>query len=250
MYSPIKFILSLVIFFSTSHATIHHIQSMQEVLQHLPNKRILIVFDIDNTLLMPPTHLGSDQWFSHLVQEQIASGKNTLAAVAHVLPLYLHVQLNIDLVPTERSLSEIFQCILDKCAHVLFLTARSAPLATRTFQQLAKNNLHFPIMREQPCELNVAHPCFYRNDILFCGNNDKGEVIDAFLDIHACDADVVVFIDDKEKYVGAVHEAVQKRGIECIGFRYGGCEHLVRSFNKEATKRELEAFLEKCPLPS
>lgn len=94
-------LVTCLIYFTTINTSkINNIYEIQEISQYLTHKNCLVVFDIDNTLLFPKTDLGSDQWFSHMVEEQTKLGLDINTAIKTVLPIYFHVHFKIDLIPT------------------------------------------------------------------------------------------------------------------------------------------------------
>ncbi len=245
-----KYIILVFLTIFSAHAHLVHINSIKEVITYLDsNKNVMVVFDIDNTLLHPKTDLGSDQWFCNELQNHVAQGLDHTRALAHVLPLYFHINHNIELVTTEENLPEIVSIIQKKCAHVYCLTTRSLDLVEKTIEQLEKNNLHFK-STIQEFFLPLPHTCFYKSNILFCGKNDKGTVLSTFLDTINYQPDSIIFVDDKESHLHCVLEAAQKRDIEYIGLRYAGCDERVKSFNRELTEQELQLFLSNHPLAS
>lgn len=223
------------------------IYRIKEIARYLVNKRTLVIFDIDNTLLRPKTNLGSEQWFSHLVQERIQHGFDLASAFNHVLPLYRHVHLNSDMILTEQDLNEDIADIIDVCDHAICLTARSEPLAQRTIDQLHKHGLRFHVAACVDCDYYVPHVAHYKSGILFCGHNDKGDVLSAFLDDINYTPEVIIFVDDKEKNLHAVEVVAKRRNIEFIGLRYAGCDEQVNSFDYAETEQEWQDFLEQYP---
>ncbi len=244
-----KSTISIVLNGSSLGSRWSKISSISQIAEHIKSdKRLLIIFDIDNVLLHPSTDLGSDQWFSHLVQENIDSGMDYSSAVKQVLPLYFHVNFTIDLTVTAQNLSEDLRELRQQCEHAICLTARSINLAERTVEQLHRNNLRFHFAEHEEFSLNLANPALYKQGVLFCGMNNKGDVLSSFLDHIGYCPEIIIFIDDKEANLSVVENAAQKRGIEFIGLHYGGCDERVRSFDKVITQQELENFLEKHPL--
>jgi hypothetical protein len=223
------------------------IKTIAEITPHITNKRTLLILDIDNTLLTPETDLGSDQWFCHLMQEHINSGKDSASAKQHVLPLYFHVRFNTDLITTEPDLHQTLMPLKNLCDHIICLTAQSPALAFKTVEELQKNGLHFHIPDHHECEFDLPHPCLYKDGVLFCSGNDKGDALHAFLDYLGYCPEVVIFVDDKEYNLHAVERAAKKRNIEFIGLRYAGCDERAQAFNKEAAEKELQEFLMKYP---
>ena len=234
-------------------SSIKEIHQIQEVSQYLTHKNCLVIFDIDNTLLFPKTDLGSDQWFSHMVEAQTKLGVDTNTAIKAVLPIYFHVHAKIDLVPTELDLTSKLAHIHTRCHHAICLTARSLPLVPATMAQLTKNNLDFPanpyahLFIAIEHSFDLPHPHMYKNNVLFCGLNDKGTILLAYLDHINYKPDLIVFVDDKAKNITAVELAAKQRNIEFVGLRYAGCDQRVQDFNHADTQQELQEFLTKHP---
>lgn len=237
-----SFFLILLAFCSVALQAID-IQQIKEIKQYIISGNTLIVFDIDNTLLTTKTDLGSDQWFSFLVQEKMNMGITRAQAVAQVLPLYYHVHSIVDLVSTESDLHAQVADIKELCDYSVCLTARSLPLASRTIEQLQMNQLTFHDYDQLERELSLTHPSMYKGGVLFCGMNEKGEVLMHFLDLIDYHPEVIIFVDDKEKYIANVQAAAEKRNIHFIGLRYTGCDDRVLAYNHEATQQELKEFL-------
>jgi hypothetical protein len=169
------------------------------------------------------------------------------AAIQKVLPLYFHINYHINLVPTETDLLPCVQNIQTMCDHVICLTARSCKIYEKTLHELAKNNFNFYIPEFENLNLNLPYPSIYRHGVLFCGSNDKGNVLLSFLNAIHYIPQVIVFIDDKEKNLAAIERVIQKTDISYRLIRYAGCDFRVAAFNASETEKELAFFLEKYP---
>lgn len=252
-----RFIALLFLGFYAS-AGIVEISNIKDILNYLDiNQRSIVVFDIDNTLLRPTTSLGSDEWFSSLVEENLVinheiklkNSKDVISAVNKSLPLYFHVNSKIDLIPTELDLSKDVRDIESCCGHTICLTARSLKMVDITLKQLEKNGLVFkvPELSSQDLIMKFNYPCTYKEGVLFCGNNDKGKILLFFLDNINYIPEHIIFVDDKIKNIKSVEKASISRGLKFTGFLYTGCEKFVKSFNKDLVNKELEKFLSKYP---
>jgi hypothetical protein len=82
---------------------------------------------------------------------------------------------------------------------------------------------------------------------LFCGLNDKGTVLLAYLDHTNYKPDLIIFVDDRAKNITSVELAVKQRNIEFVGLRYAGCDQKIQNFDHEVTRQELQEFLLKYP---
>ncbi len=225
------------------------ISSIKEVAQFLDAKKsILVIFDIDNTLLEASTDLGSDQWFSYRLRQYIEQGMHIDDAVKQILPLHFYINLLINLITTEPTLADDILSIKNNCEHVICLTARSLPLAERTLQQLHQNNLYFHIPELDDIYWIIKQPCLYKQGCLFCGQNCKGDVLSAFLDKINYKPDLIIFIDDKDYNLQAVEDTAHKLNIEYIGLRYNRCDERVQNFDYEKTEIELQNFLLQHPI--
>lgn len=249
VFKKIISIFILGIIFSTQCC--NEIASIKELLEFIPqNKNVLVVFDIDNTLLCPDTDLGSDQWFSSELSIRMKQGKELVAAVDDILPVYIHIQRYAHIIPTESSLEHDILHIQSIAHSTMCLTARSSGLIDITLNQLAASGLNFPQphwMKNFPLQ-PYDHAGHLAEGIIFVGNNDKGSCLLAYLNHHGHQPDMVIFVDDKFSNVRSVVSALETSGIPSIGLRYAGCDKRVEAFNHAETEAELKALLYHHPL--
>lgn len=252
MYNLLKItlILNLLTSLNFVAAEIHEICNIKEVLNYLdPNLKQIVVFDIDNTLLCPVADLGSDQWFSYLVKQNIANGLGPIAACDQVLPTYYHIQKYIDLIPTESDLVASVKVIEQACAHTICLTARSPlQLINITLEQLSKNSLAFNIPEIDHVRLALPGNSVYQDGVLFCGHSCKGLVLSHFLNACHYQPDQIILVDDKLYNLENVEKQLVLAGIQFIGLRYAGCDERIAKFDFNQTSQDLENFLSKYPL--
>jgi hypothetical protein len=225
------------------------IYRIKEVAQYIDaSKRTLILFDIDNTLLCPATDLGADHWYDYIIQQKVAStGLDRSVVLIQTLPLMLHLNLHLDLIPIETTVANDIVYIQSLCERSLCLTARSPFLIDKTAQYLHRHSLMFQIPELKEYSFNFAKPSIYKHGILSCGWNNKGIVLLAFLDLIKYQPEVIIFIDDKQHNLDAVQNALEGKNIHYIGLRYAGCDHKPRAMNIEQTQKELQAFLASNP---
>jgi phosphoglycolate phosphatase-like HAD superfamily hydrolase len=228
-------------------AAIHEISSLDEVIRYV-NQDTLVIFDIDNTLLHPNTDLGSDQWLCHKIQELTCNGIDHQQALQEMLPIYFHINRHIDLVPTEPQAADIVKLIQQTTNMVMCLTARSQPMIQVTHKQLCQNNFNFTFGTSEEHLFDLEHPCYFSHGVLFCASNDKGVALFALLDRMGIVPARVVIVDDKMRNIHALVKATDARNIECIGLRYGGCDHRVANYDSNHTQHELENFVARKPI--
>lgn len=213
---------------------------------YLSNQTLLIL-DIDNTVAEPAQGLlGSDQWFCQMMAAK--QKNNTLSfsdALNEVLPLYNSIQMNIWLKPVEDYIPILIKSWQAKGIQIIALTARNFKLVDTTISQLKKINidLTFSKISDKEISLSLAYPCHYKNGIIFCGQNDKGDTLKSFFEYLNYYPKKVIFIDDKEKYLIAVEKVMKELKIPFIGIRYGHLDEKINTFNNEQASLELNLFL-------
>lgn len=204
----------------------------------------LVICDIDNTLAHPTGRIGSDEWFSYMLQYEQAQGLDFSHALQKVLPVYCEVQLHIGLQPTEKNAPQLLKSLQQEGVYLMSLTARSLPLVNRTITQLAEIGIDFSHNHVGPQILlrELRAPYVYKRGILFSGQNNKGDALVDFL--HQIDLvpSRVVFVDDKLKNLHDVEGALNKRGIPFYGIRYSKLDAYVAELDDEVIAQELHAF--------
>lgn len=226
-------LFSILLTFFTTHSLIIESDKLETVLEYVSTPNTLVIFDIDNTLAHPEAELSSDEWFCNLVNAKMAEGHDYITAIYYALPATYYAQFNVDLKPTESIASFLLARLIAQKIPTMALTTRSLFVAERTIEQLESILFQFliPHINQDELVLPMPYPCFYRNSILFGGNNDKGEALIAFFHWMNYYPDYVVFIDDKMKYLLAVEKALTHHDIQFIGIRYSGCDERVKNFD-------------------
>jgi hypothetical protein len=238
-------ILIFILSFNLTNAFITESNRLATILKYInPLNNTLVIFDIDNTITHPEIEFGSDEWFCHKIAQKKAEGFDDLTAIYYVLPLLFYAQFNINLEPTEDGIPELIQYLTENGIAVMALSTRSLPIVERTLEQLDNIDIHFCMPDIEPHDLILPmhHPCFYKNGILFAGNNDKGEALHTFFEMMNYQPDAVIFIDDKLKYLHSVEKALEKYEIPFVGIRYSGCDERVKNFDPNKSVAQLHAI--------
>ncbi len=206
--------------------------------------KVLLITDLDNTVMEPAQEIGSDQWYRYLVRKALAEGESQDAAIDKALALWVRVQLNTNVAPTESGLPEILEALQARGPRTMGLTARPVNLAERTIQELNSVGVAFHIAPPAP---GFSWPeAAYRDGVLFVGAKaNKGEVLRHFLAASREAGywpDRIIFVDDLMKNVTDMQAAVKDLGIDFYGFRYGMADAKVRGFDAEIADFELGCF--------
>jgi hypothetical protein len=235
-----KIILFFLLAFFSIHPLIIESDKLETVFDYISSPNTLVILDIDNTLAHSAQDLSSDEWFCSLVNQKMAEGHDYISSVYYALPMTYYAQFNVGLVPTQINTASLIQQLIAQGIPVMALTTRSLFVAERTMEQLEDIDIHFflPNISQDDLVLPMPHPCFYRDSILFGGNNDKGEALIAFFHWMNYYPENVIFVDDKLKYLLAVEKALEHYHIHFTGIRYSGCDEQVKNFDTTKAQEE------------
>lgn len=221
--------------------------AIKDVLDYACNKETIVVFDLDNTLVHPNQSVGSDQWFSYMFKQKLASGLSVKDVLEEILPLYYEVQDRIALYPVEHESPTVLSTLQKKGIKTIALTSRSQPFITRTQEQIRGAGFYFEKTNEFNYELTITMEknAFLSHGIIFCGNNNKGQTLLKVFEACNCKPQTVIFVDDKLNYVIEVEKECLLNNIQFVGIRYGKLDALVAQFDPVVAEQELESLLGK-----
>lgn len=243
--------------------------------------RILLVLDIDNTLLAMNSPLGSDQWFEWQ-KFIIDNDPNSKQRVADTFEGLLDAQgllYNLQhMHPPQPNLPGLMRKLQAMGIRTLVLTSRGSEYRAATEREFKLNGYDFaktalpvkgvpsgeflPYDREHPEQdgltkeelakfhLGQPRPVSYEHGILMTAGQHKGAMLLTLLHDAREDIDAIVYVDDNIRHVANVYAALLARGIEITAFHYTAEDVNVAKFdysNKDdVTKkwRKLEQTLE------
>ncbi|HSC24768.1 MAG TPA: DUF2608 domain-containing protein [Candidatus Babeliales bacterium] len=219
---------------------------LSTIINYINSPDTLVIFDIDNTLAHPTQELGSDEWFCFLVDKKMSEGFDRLTAVYYALPKIFYAQFNIPLKPTEDGISELISQLASNNIAIMALTARSIFIAERTIEQLHNIDIAFFMsgISNDDLVLPMQHPSFYKEGVLFSGDNDKGETLQYFLNFMNYHPQKIIFIDDKMKCIESVKKGAQKLNIPFVGIRYSYCDERVKQFDPAKAEKQWYELLQ------
>ncbi len=208
-------------------------------------KDTLVIFDLDNTLIHPPTDLGSDQWFYAMCKKLEERGMSPQEAINLFLPTFFNIMDHTWMIPTEPDTVSVINNLLTKGVTVLGLTARSIEMHPRTIEQLEHLGIFFSPIKDHAFTIKECKgkEGLYANGIIFSGNCDKGELLNRWLNIVEYHPKKVIFVDDKLKNIRSVETALHKRNYPFVGIRYGYLDDHIRTLDLDATEKEYEQFI-------
>ncbi len=224
--------------------------------------RILLVLDIDNTLLAMNTPLGSDQWFEwqrYLIEKEPKSKLRVADSFAGLLEVQGLLYNISHMHPPQPNLPGLVRRVQQLGVRTLVLTSRGPEYRAATEREFKLNHYDFaktalPV-HNIPCgeylpydpkkpeadgltadelklyHLNSPRPISYEDGILMTAGQHKGAMLLTILHDADADIDAVVYDDDNERHVANVYAAVLARGKEITAFHYTREDASMKKFN-------------------
>lgn len=247
MYKKIFFSLFLL-FNVTLFAPIATHKSMSALVDYIKEEKyeaqdIIVIFDIDNTLAHPKTEVGSDQWLEYHAKQQAVNGISIAQAYENLLPLYYKIQHIIDLDLVEDMIPQLIAQLKNAGICTIGLTARYHPIVDRTLTQLATLGISFSNLCDQEMAIDGSiKQALYKNGIIFCSSNNKGEILFNFLKMMNLRPKKIYCIDDKMHHLLKVEKVALENGVDCTCIHYTRCQDRVENFNPAQAEKELLAL--------
>jgi len=242
--------------------TISSLAQATDALAAADNKP-LIVFDVDETLIMPADAIWQQGriWEGNVTKHFSLSDeiKNAFKDCKDGdLDDISDRMLNVKFEPVEKITTSFVTELQHRNLKIIALTnfgpgefGHIPSLKKWRKQQLAMNGIDFgssfPALSLTFNNLSATqsgHPEFYQG-ILFGANNPKGVVLTTFIDKIDFIPTKVIVIDDKEKYLLSIQEELAKRSIPFQGFLYTGAEKEAASIDVAVIEYQLDCVQKK-----
>lgn len=225
---------ALVLSLWAMHATaeIHVIQQLEEILGFIDDNT-LVVMDIDNTMIEALNPLASDQGFYYLLRRfQEHDGLCFEKANDRAVSLWNQMQ---SLAKTKAVEAQTPHLMAGLQVPTMALTARDPAIKDITREQLLNNGINFAKnapLQDDMTMLVGGTTALYTGGILFQGEgSNKGIVLVEFLRRLNL-MPTIIFVDDREKNVYQVNEALSALPIKHYEFRYAATDERVKAFNE------------------
>ena len=223
---------------------------------------VLVVFDIDNTLLTSVNDLGSDQWFSW--QEGLIKDPNCKpACVASDFGKLLEAQTLLFTIgkmkATEAELPSKIKDLQNLGVKIILLTSRGSDVRNLTESALRKNGFNFASSTINPAQdvpgdylpygltelsrsgltpedvktasLGQARPVSFMNGVYMTSGQNKGIMLKVLLKKYKVNPKAIIFADDLQKHVDRM-QAIMGNLTDLTTYRYGGVDENVKRFNE------------------
>lgn len=215
---------------------------------------ILVVLDIDNTLLAMEQDLGSDQWYQwqKALAENEPCGRFTVPDRFAVQGAIYHASA---MRPTQPDAAEQVRALQDSGLRVIALTSRGTDYRLQTFRELRRNGYDFRRSALAPragwpenfTPSRGTRPARYEDGVFLTSGQHKGDMLLDLLERSETPLPaVVVSVDDKRSNLDALTEALTPLGVVVRSWHYIGEADRVAAFNPAASDdlwRSLEPAL-------
>lgn len=233
--------------------SIHHSTDMAPVAEAAADMaarfgagRVLVAFDLDNTLLTAVHELGSDPWYdwqSALSKTDPCDPRLVVDRLAAQGALFQVGAMR----PTEPGLPELLAQLATAGHPLMLITARGHDFRLPTFRELRRNGLSFleaapgpyrgladPIMIQ-----GAKRPVRYEDGVLMLAGQHKGRMLLALYQQLGLELPVaVVFADDKDYNITAMAEGLEQAGLSGELFQYDRELARVQAFDQGAAAAE------------
>lgn len=244
-------------------------EAAMEMADRYGPEHVLVVLDIDNTLLAMNGDLGSDPWFEWQ-RALIETDPNSDLVVAKTFEGLLQAQgvlFNLNKMhPPQDDLPALVARLQNRGVYTLVITSRGDKFRTATERELRRNGYDFslsalpvrniPHGTYEPYEpddlagsgltekeasafkLGKPRPVSYAGGILMTAGQPKGAMLLALLNHSIADIQGIVYADDNARHVGYMFAAIAGRGLEISAFHFTREDCNVQRF-QESDKEEV-----------
>jgi hypothetical protein len=198
----------------------------------------LVVFDIDNTLLTPCGHLGSDEWYDFLCERYEARGLTKEEASLRADEAFNRWQGKVSLRSVDPASPGVVETLRKRGVPYFALTARSAGVRDATIRQLDSLGLAMiggfaPGDAAKPGAIGAG--VVFESGVFFNGENglSKGDALVRILGRNGLKPRRIIFVDDKAKHTRSVDAALTARGIDHLCLRFARKDAEVKAFRQD-----------------
>ena len=212
---------------------------------------ILVVFDIDNTLLAMEPGLGSDKWYEWQ-KEHLTSEPCDERVVGNRLAVQGAVFFASAMRKTQANAPQLVRRIQDEGISVIALTSRGVDFRLQTFRELRRNGYDFRRTAIGPdggwpddfLPDNGIRPARYEDGVFLTTGQHKGAMLKALLDRTQTPMPAAILVlDDKQANLDAVIETFSALDVPVRAWRYSGEDVNVAAFDENASHATWQELL-------
>lgn len=233
----------------SSSKNIHKYDTIKSTLNHCAYNTF-VVFDLDNTLVESTQELGSDQWFTKLM-EQACQQSPSKETVQLVLAIYDAVQHHTKMQAVENETVRLVNFLQDLNIPVIALTARGNTISIPTLNALKAVGLYFDKQWGQ-MEYVLHHEqnrgaVLFKDGVIFCSGKDKGKSLDAFFRTFDQRPAHVLMVDDKEHHLTSVQQMVEAYKGKFTGIHYSYLDEKIKTIDMQQADKQLQEISHRFP---
>ena len=211
---------------------------------------MLMVFDIDNTILAMEQGLGADQWYEWqkgLANHDKCNPQNVGNRFAVQGALFFASAMR----PTQDDAASQVAAIQARGIPVIVLTSRGHDYRLQTFRELRRNDYNFTYSAIGPkggydrpfMPVEGGRMSRYEDGVFMTAGQHKGEMLYALLQKTGTKLpDVIVITDDKQNNLEAIRETFGALDVPVRAWRYSGEDKNVASFDAAKANIEWESI--------
>ena len=216
------------------------------------SENVLMVFDIDNTILAMEQGLGADQWYEwqkDLANHDECNPQNVGNRFAVQGALLFASAMR----PTQDDAASQVAAVQARGVPVIVVTSRGHDYRLQTFRELRRNGYNFTYSAIGPkggydrpfMPVDGGRVSRYEDGVFMTAGQHKGEMLYALLLKTGAEMpDVVVIADDKQKNLDAIKETFGALDVPVRAWRYSGEDENVAGFDAVKANAEWKSIEE------
>lgn len=224
------------------------------LLQQTGKEHLLVVFDMDNTILAMEQGLGADQWYEWQ-KELDSNDKCNVQNVGDRFAVQGALYFVSAMQPTQADAASQVRNVQNSGIPVIVLTSRGPDFRLQTFRELRRNGFGFSYSAIGPdggyeqsfIPVENGRISRYEDGVFMTAGQHKGQMLYALLQKTGTPLPAaIVMVDDKQKNLDAVKETFSALKVPVRAWRYTGEDQNVEAFDPEqahAGWKSIEAAL-------
>jgi hypothetical protein len=217
----------------------------------LGTDQVMVVYDLDNTLLAMEQDLGSDQWYDwqkSLAAEYPCDSRLVNGLLAVQGGLYFASAMRL----TQADAPAQVQALQKAGLKVWALTSRGVDFRLQTFRELRRAGLRFypsaigPLggYTEPFVPPDGKRPVLYEDGVFLTAGQHKGKMFRALLEKTGTPAPTLIFmVDDKVVNLQNVLDSFANSSTSIQAYRYNREDPVVEAFDARQAENQWQALL-------
>lgn len=253
----------------------NQISNIEKVIREKGEKygksKVLVVLDLDNTILTMSQGFGSNEWFdwqSAALKETDKQAKKDKAfkSFDELLAYQALIMTIVPMKPVETNFVDVVAQLQKEGFPVIVETSRGTEMMSVTSRELRNNKFNFeiseigegfpetyqPVTDTQKWSLTdaeitalkvlPARPVAYFEGVYFTAGQNKGAMLRVLLDRLKLKFPAIVLVDDTRKHSEALQNAFKDSKVDLTTFEYTAKLNEVQAFEKSNKRIEKKKF--------